>query len=168
MLKKIISLAVLACATTASANHSAGLSGGIGEPGNLKGLRAHYRYNFFDYYPFNFYLDASIANWSIDSDFDSNVTIFALAPVIRANVIYPHGYNFFLELSIGPSYKSTRYVGNIKTGSNFNFQDILGVGTVIRDKFSISLNYVHYSNASLAKPNTGIDVSPMLSLSYHF
>lgn len=151
-----------------ASRNSMGISIGTGEPNDLWGARINHRYNFFNFSPFNFYIDTSYANWKVKSDFNNNIGILAVAPVARANITYPNGYNFFLEISIGPSYKTTKYVGNTKTGSHFNFQDMIGFGTVIRDKFNISLYYVHYSNASLAKPNTGIDVAPMLSFSYNF
>jgi hypothetical protein len=95
--------------------------------------------------------------------------VFALAPVIRANLFYFGKEQFFLEGSVGPAKRSTNQLADRKAGSKWTFQDIIGFGfTMLHQKLDFRIQYTHYSNANLARPNPGTEVIPMLTMSYRF
>ena len=57
---------------------------------------------------------------------------------------------------------------NNRSGSKWTFQDILGIGVNLTKNLSCSINYLHYSNAKLAKPNPGIEILPLILIIYKF
>ncbi len=72
---------------------------------------------------------------------------------------------WYLEAGIGPSvFSSVKFAGK-RMGTAFQFADQVGVGVRITDNQRLSLRYSHYSNASIKKPNPGLD---LLQLSYTF
>lgn len=110
------------------------------------------------------YFELSYSYWE---DSDDSLNVFALSPVFA----YFFGdqtsdFRPYIEAGIGGSYIDETVLGTRDFGSNFQFEDRIGVGLKYR---SIDLNfrYMHYSNASLESPNKGIDIF-MATAALHF
>ena len=167
-----ITLAFIPFASNASSskytNHGVGFSYGKGKPNKLHGYRFNYRYRALDFRALTVFADVSYARWSTNSSIGKNVHIFAAAPAVRLGAQLPiksADVTIFIEGSLGIARKSNRYHGDNLTGSLWTFQDIVGFG-IAYNHFDIRIQYLHYSNASLARPNPGIDVKPLLTLTY--
>lgn len=114
-------------------------------------------------------LGGSVSYWERAS---SGLADFAVFPALKfwwnrdARVWTP-----YLLLSVGPSYITRSQFGaGDDLGSNFIFQDILGVCLKMGQKNPINtcVKFQHYSNANLFMPNHGFDVPVLFSLGYAF
>lgn len=64
----------------------------------------------------------------------------------------------YLEMGIGPTiFSRTRFAGE-SISTAFQFGDHLGLGLLIGQNTRIRLRYSHFSNASIKKPNPGLDI----------
>ena len=72
----------------------------------------------------------------------------------------------YLFGGIGLSYLSEKKVATREFSTHFQFEDRIGLGLAY-DTFNIELGYFHYSNASIKKPNDGMDIG-MLNIFYKF
>ncbi|MEC4725104.1 acyloxyacyl hydrolase [Shewanella sp. D64] len=63
--------------------------------------------------------------------------------------------SLYLEIGIGATYLENQYYGDRNMGSNWQFEDKLGVGIVLFDHHQLGFSYIHYSNANLADNNDG-------------
>ena len=93
---------------------------------------------------------------------DSNA-VLAVSPVLR----YPLGQaldlQWDLEFGIGASLlDDTRFAGK-DVSTHYQFEDRLGLVTWVSPTESLTLRYLHYSNAGFKRPNPGLD---FISLSY--
>lgn len=84
---------------------------------------------------------------------------------LNANSVHP----FFLA-SVGPAYLSERKFGLNNQAANVAFQSVLGLGAEFGKARRVDLNMrmVHYSNASLMRPNEGFNIFYIVSLGYLF
>ena len=67
---------------------------------------------------------------------------------------------------IGLSLWTDTRMGNRDLSTNFLFEDRIGAGVRIGN-WDLNFRYMHYSNASIKKPNDGIDIF-IGSISYRF
>ena len=149
--------------------HSIGVSYGTGKPNSLSGFRLNYRNTFIHYQQFEFGLETSYARWRVAYATNNKLEVFSLAPIIRLNIFSLAQEKLFIEASAGIGKRSTAKLANKQAGSKWTLQDILGFGiTALQQRIDCRIQYTHYSNASLAKPNPGTEVIPMLTLSYKF
>ncbi len=93
---------------------------------------------------------------------DSNA-VLAVSPILR----YPLGQAFDLqwdlEFGIGVSLlDDTRFAGK-DVSTHYQFEDRLGLVAWLAPDRSLTLRYLHYSNAGFKRPNPGLD---FVSLSY--
>jgi len=89
----------------------------------------------------------------------------ALSPVF--NYYFDFGnVKPYLEAGIGASLFKYNSIDHRNTSSKFLFEDRLGAGVRVGD-FDFSFRYMHYSNAGIVKPNSGIDIF-IGSISYKF
>lgn len=65
--------------------------------------------------------------------------------------------SLYLEIGIGATYLENQYYGDRNMGSNWQFEDKLGVGIVLLDHHQLGFSYIHYSNANLADNNDGLN-----------
>ena len=74
---------------------------------------------------------------------------------------------FFIEAGVGATvFSSTRFADeNISTA--FQFGDHIGTGFLINENNRVGLRYSHFSNASIKRPNPGLDVL-QLTYTYQF
>ena len=74
----------------------------------------------------------------------------------------------FFVRALGPTWLSSRHLGDREQGRNFTFQAQVGAGLWFgKDKdWLIALSYKHFSNAGLTSPNEAFDVPVLLTLGY--
>jgi lipid A 3-O-deacylase len=154
------------------------LSGGLGKPSGLRGARASViwdtGFSWLQDRPVRIdtYWDMSIAGWLTDGQADTglykNVAVLGFAPFFQ--FVGNQGWSFepYFEASVGVSLMTSSRVGSRNLGSIANFQDFLGVGVHLgeRKQHSLSLHYLHYSNAGIWPPNDGVDVIGLLRWTY--
>lgn len=163
--------------------HGLQVSYGTGKPDHLKGYRLAVQQFWpwigFSRSPMNLtgYWDLSYAHWHTNPllvNQPHSINILALSPLIRLQsrencLLAAQAY---LELGIGASWLSNNHLGHRNLGSQFAFQDLMGLGLRWRKSasaiWSFSYHYLHYSNASLFPPNQGIDVKHLLTFGYEF
>jgi hypothetical protein len=109
-------------------------------------------------------LEASANFWRYGpaNSSDSNA-VLAFSPILRYPLGEQFGMPWDLEFGIGVSLlDDTRFAGkNVST--HYQFEDRLGLVAWLSPQQSLSVRYLHYSNAGFKKPNPGLD---FISLSY--
>jgi len=114
----------------------------------------------------------SLSNWHANSEANKNMASIAVSAVLRAYFAPPEDKIIrpYLIGSFGPTYLSSRKLGEREQGSNFSLQTTLGAGSefkLSKHEFDVSLKFVHYCNAGMSKPNQGIEFY-VLSIGYLF
>jgi lipid A 3-O-deacylase len=110
------------------------------------------------------YAEASINYWFHDSE---NVVAGAVSPVFTytfntiSATLFP-----YVEGGIGAALISNTTINDQDLSTNFQFEDRVGFG-IRSKKLNFTIRYMHYSNADLKKPNSGIDIL-LLSGAYLF
>ena len=147
--------------------HEIGGAYGWGKPESLRGFRVDYRYHLFRHAAFYMDIEVSHGRWQLNSHYQDKVNTTGIAPVFRMIQSPNYRFRFYLEGSVGPSRISTKILGGKRFGSKWNFQDIIGGGVIYQD-WDLRVHYLHYSNAKISMPNPGIDILPLVTLSYRF
>lgn len=102
-----------------------------------------------------------------DAGFNEHVQAVSVFPQLN---LYARGNEavrpMFFVRALGPTWLSSRHLGDREQGSHFAFQAQVGAGLWFgKDKdWLVSLSYKHFSNAELASPNEAFDVPVLLSL----
>jgi len=114
---------------------------------------------------FSGYYELSINYWKGKTNHNKTNYGVALSPVF--------GYYFdlgeikpYVEAGIGVSLFKHTFIDNRNISSHFLFEDRIGAGVRVKN-FDFSFRYMHYSNAGIVKPNSGIDIF-IGSISYKF
>lgn len=155
------------CSAVSLKDHEFGAGYGWGKPESLRGYRVHYRYHLFTRNFFAIDIEASHGRWKLNSHYGDQVNSTGVAPVFRWMFPPVNEFRFYFEGSVGPSRISTKCLGGKRFGSKWNFQDQMGGGVHYRH-WDLRIFYLHYSNAKFAMPNPGIDILPLMTLSYTF
>lgn len=111
---------------------------------------------------FDGYFELS-ANY-FEKDSDSNFGI-ALSPVFTYNFTFGK-LQPYLEGGIGVSLWSDTMIAGRNLSTKFLFEDRVGFG-IKYDNLDFSFRYMHYSNAGVVQPNSGIDIF-IGSITYKF
>lgn len=74
---------------------------------------------------------------------------------------------WYLEGGIGATFMSHTRFANENFSTSFQFGDHLGFGRVLGDDYRIGIRFSHFSNASIKKPNPGLNII-QLTLSKSF
>ena len=116
------------------------------------------------------YWDLGLGYWSHgDVQPGQNDEIFeiGLTPVFRLQQNDLKG--LYGELGIGAHFLSKTSLGEKRFSTSFQFGDHVGIGYRFGAKgaFDISARYQHLSNASIKRPNAGINFG-QIRLQYHF
>jgi hypothetical protein len=124
----------------------------------------------FQWRKFNIYFDAGYSRIWVNSNVYHALNIYSIAPVIRYTFTKRGPFSPYLDLSIGASWLSKTRLANKNYGIHFAFQDRIGVGALFgpTQQVALGIHGVHYSNAHLAKRNSGITIPVVLDLSYRF
>ena len=182
--RNLTSAIVLFCLMSSSnAAFITGLSIGYGSgfrdeiQGGRVSLIHDWNHTWFATWPLNLraYLDFSVVFWNTTGDKmgrHKNIMTFAAAPVfvVQFNRKYIKLFDPYFQISIGPAIVTNTRIGNYDLGGILLFQDLIGVGLRFgpKQRFDVSLNFLHYSNADIIPPNNGITIKKYLSLTYHF
>jgi len=87
-------------------------------------------------------------------------------PVFVLHFCHDCKYTSYLQASIGAALLSRTVIDDRDMESTFQFEDRFGVG-IKRESFDFHVRYMHYSNAGLSWPNSGIDIF-LAGLAYKF
>lgn len=102
---------------------------------------------------------------------EPSLTAIAFSPIFRfQRVAYENGLAPFLEAGIGVSYFSASKIQSQPYwfrdyGSRFQFEDRVSLGLLYNEKYRVSVDATHYSNADFSPPNEGLD---LVSLTFSF
>lgn len=109
-------------------------------------------------------LEASANFWRYGpaNSSDSNA-VLAFSPILRYPLGEQFGMHWDVEFGIGVSLlDDTRFAGK-DVSTHYQFEDRLGLVAWLSPQQSMSVRYLHYSNAGFKRPNPGLD---FISLSY--
>ena len=109
------------------------------------------------------YWEGSLNYWNGRGDENFGI---AFSPVFAYYFNATESVKPYIEGGIGASLWSRTTMGPRDLSTNFLFEDRIGTGVRFGD-WDLSLRYMHYSNASIKKPNDGIDIF-IGSVSYKF
>lgn len=107
------------------------------------------------------YWDISLAGWhgkrhQDRPDRQQTLVAVGLTPVFRLSSKEQSGP--YLELGVGPHLLSKLYDNNRRQlSTRFQFGSHLGIGYMFENGLDLALRYQHYSNASIKKPNDGVN-----------
>lgn len=105
-----------------------------------------------------------VAYWKArHNDESGNAWQFTATPMLR----WWMTPTFYLEGGVGPSVFSTTHVAGKQISTAFQFADQIGIGFRPSRSHDISLRFAHYSNASIKRPNPGLN-SLQLNYVYRF
>ncbi|OGS99391.1 MAG: hypothetical protein A3F73_00810 [Gallionellales bacterium RIFCSPLOWO2_12_FULL_59_22] len=116
--------------------------------------------------------EATLGTWNGHSNAGNNRDIvdIGITPVFRFQKKNPSGMSPYLEGAIGFHLISkTSINADRKFGTAFQFGDHLGAGVLFGDRrqFDLGYRFQHLSNASIKKPNQGINFN-QIRFAYHF
>ncbi|MBT5323627.1 MAG: acyloxyacyl hydrolase [Campylobacteraceae bacterium] len=99
------------------------------------------------------FYELSFSNWGTSN----NVKVVSFSPVL----MYSFDTDFknitpYIQFGIGGCYLADSVVGGKDVSTHFQFEDRIGIGFKTED-YRIDLNFFHYSNADIEKPNPGVD-----------
>lgn len=108
--------------------------------------------------------EAGVAYWKArHDDRPGNAWQFTLTPMLR----WWMTPSVYLEGGVGASVFSTTHVAGKEISTAFQFADQIGIGFRPAVNHDISLRFAHYSNASIKRPNPGLN-SLQLNYVYRF
>lgn len=122
----------------------------------------------------------SFAHWergqveptALGDDANQELRAITTGPVLRwshKNLLESISIAPYVEVGIGLSWLSQRTIGGRRLSLHFQFEDNIGVGFRFgkRKQFDLTLRGYHYSNASIKRPNSGVNLA-MLSFGVWF
>jgi len=168
-------LTVLACASTpAHAIDGMSLELGNGDGVNMGrvGVQWAFKKPLFQWANWQLasYLDAAIGYWNFGGATPTqNKDIFelGLTPVMR---VQPNGLvGPYIEAGLGVHLLSHTSIGDTRMSTAFQFGNHIGLGYRFgaRESFDVAYRFQHLSNASIKRPNAGINFN-QIRLQYHF
>ncbi len=108
--------------------------------------------------------------WELSGNYwskgDSSIYGVALSPVFIYRVTSLGEIEPYIEGSIGASLWTDTMIAGRNVSSNYLFEDRIGYGIKYK-RFDLSFRYMHYSNAGIVRPNSGIDIF-ITSVTYKF
>lgn len=88
--------------------------------------------------------------------------LFTTGPVLRWHQLKPSKFHIlpYIEAGVGASWLSRHEIGGRKLSLHFQFEDNVGVGFRFGKNYEFDITYrlFHYSNASLKRPNSGVNI----------
>lgn len=102
---------------------------------------------------------------------NDKLKLMTSGPVFRWHKLEPTSWGIspYFEAGVGLSWLSHREIGGRKLSLHFQFEDNFGVGFRFgkNQEFDITYRLFHYSNASLKRPNSGVNIQ-MLNIGIWF
>ena len=102
------------------------------------------------------YWDAGVTHWESGKKASDRVSL-SFSPVFVYEFKTNSSITPFIEAGVGVSLFSATRVGDKALGSSFNFEDRIGVGLKFANDDKLGLRAIHYSNAGIKEPNSGIE-----------
>ena len=115
----------------------------------------------------NFIWESSVGYWQGRSDYAVGTTdrldVVTSGPLFRwqrQTPLYPFHITPYIELGVGASWLSETEIGGRQLSLHFQFEDKLGLGTRFgkKQQYDIAVRGIHYSNASIKRPNSGVNL----------
>lgn len=100
------------------------------------------------------YFDFAFSRFNFD---EKNIYSLSITPVFNYTFNHIKSFLPYVFVGIGTSYITNTKADDKNFSTNFQFEDRIGLG-VKKDNLDFQLGYFHYSNASIKKPNDGIDL----------
>ena len=97
------------------------------------------------------------------TSYAASITPVFMKQVATLNDQYP----VYIEAGIGASYIGDQEVAGKDIGSNYQFEDRIGIFVELDKKQHVALRYMHFSNGGFNNDNPGLDFLN-LSYAYHF
>lgn len=102
---------------------------------------------------------------------NDKLKLITSGPVFRWHKLRPTSYGIlpYVEAGVGLSWLSQREIGGRKLSLHFQFEDNIGLGFRFgkNNEYDLTYRLFHYSNASLKRPNSGINIQ-MLNIGVWF
>lgn len=102
---------------------------------------------------------------------NDKMKLITSGPVFRWHRLRPTSLGIlpYVEAGVGLSWLSQREIGGRKLSLHFQFEDNVGVGFRFgkNNEYDITYRLFHYSNASLKRPNSGVNIQ-MINLGLWF
>jgi lipid A 3-O-deacylase len=117
------------------------------------------------------YWDASVGYWQGSQHMNvpgekQRIVDIGFTPVFRFENKSKLG--LYAELGIGAHVMSETYNNNDdRLSTAFQFGDHIGIGYVFNKNWEVAVKMQHFSNASIKKPNSGVDYG-VVKLAYRF
>lgn len=109
--------------------------------------------------------ESSFAFWNGNpgpNDGYDKLYLFGTSPVLRWHLLKGNKFKIlpYFEGGIGFSWLSRHTIGGRRLSTHFQFEDKVGLGMRFGDnyQFDATLRLVHHSNASIKRPNSGINL----------
>ncbi len=115
-------------------------------------------------------LESSVGYWDGPARSDlarhrpRSLTVATLGPMFRWQRDCPLGQSTltpYAELGVSPSWLSEKEIQGRILSLHFQFEDKIGVGMRFGQKqqYDVSIRAYHYSNASIKRPNSGVNLA---------
>lgn len=104
----------------------------------------------------SFEMSANFWRFGPENDTDQNV-VLAVSPVLTFSLGQVFAKELLAEFGIGVSLLDDTTFAGKNVSTHYQFEDRLGLIYRLSQEDSISLRYLHYSNAGFKKPNPGLD-----------
>lgn len=142
------------------------------DPKHLSGYQALLDYDpqYFIWRKFDVYFDGGFSHFTVPHGPNSTINIYSAAPVVRYTFKKLGPAAPYIELGIGLAYLNHTRIANRNLGIHFAFQDRMGLGAIFgtHRQVSLGVNAEHYSNAHVARHNSGVTIPLVLAVSYRF
>ena len=111
--------------------------------------------------------ESSAGYWHGRHDYDpgtpTQLQVITTGPLFRwqrQTPLYPIKIAPYVELGVAASWLSETEIGGRKLSLNFQFEDKIGVGLLFgkQQQYDVSVRGVHFSNASIKRPNSGVNL----------
>lgn len=99
-------------------------------------------------------------------EYSKNIYAIAFSPVWAYYFNTQNSYTPYIYGGIGGALISDTTVQEKNFSTSFQFEDRVGVG-LHTNRVNFTLGYIHYSNADIKKPNSGMDMG-LFSIHYNF
>ena len=147
---------------------------------DVRALRAAFNWDFGmmffreDPWGLNVHWENALGYWrgpSTETRPNDSLYFVTTGPVFRLQPHTPYGQWFlpYGEAGVSPSWLTQREIAGRKLSIHFQFEDKIGFGCRLGKNQKIDLGYrfIHYSNASIKRPNSGVNIQ-MINLGYWF
>lgn len=169
MFKKIILFCLLSGLVYASSDY--GVSVNTGRGGHIDLHRVALQKTFsntiysFDSFNIKGYHELAYGKFK-GQDHSRSVISYTPVFVLDFDKLFFDSYKYYVDLAVGVSRISHTHIDSRRISTKFQFEDRISFG-ITRENWDLYLRYIHYSNASIKKPNDGIDIA-LLGLNYRF